>query len=123
MRPSVQRLEDLRQAIDLVAAQTGGLDQGEFATRYGDGLSPYAATIGFALIVIGEACAALLKDWGEGAAEIAARHPEIDWKGFIKLRHIVAHQYFRVRPDLVWGVVQDELPALARAVRAELARA
>lgn len=86
---------------------------------------PYGplATMGFARILIGEACAGLPKDRDGRAADLAARHPESDRRGFVKLRHIVAHQHFRVQPDLVGGVVQDELPALARAVRAELARA
>jgi uncharacterized protein with HEPN domain len=105
-------------AIELIADETRDVDRETFVTRFGQGFTPFAATVGFALIVIGEACAGLLK----GGADLPSRRPEVDWRGFVKLRHVVAHQYFRVRADLVWGVIRDELPALEQVIRAELAR-
>lgn len=122
MRDAAARLSDVLRGVELIMSQTRGLDADAFAERFGDGFSPFAATIGFALIVIGEACASLLEQDEEEADGLCLRQPQIDWRGFVKLRHLVAHQYFRRRADLVWGVVRDELPALARAVREELAR-
>jgi uncharacterized protein with HEPN domain len=118
LRPDDDYLGDILRAIDLIGTETRGLDRESFVARFGQGFSPFAAAVGFALIVVGEACAGLLKR----RTDLPTRRPEVDWRGFVKLRHVVAHQYFRVRADLVWGVVQDELPLLERAVRAEVAR-
>jgi uncharacterized protein with HEPN domain len=122
VRDAATRPADVLRAVDLIMSQTRGLDAAGFAERFGDGFSPFSATIGFALIVIGEACASLLEQDEEDAIGLCLRRPHIDWRGFVKLRHLVAHQYFRLRADLVWGGFRDELPALARAVRKELTR-
>ena len=48
------------------------------------------------------------------------RHPGIDWRGFAGLRDVVIHQYFDVDLVRLWSVLIDELPALVKAIEAEL---
>lgn len=48
------------------------------------------------------------------------RHPEIPWAHIAGFRNRIVHAYLDVDPDLVWSVIEDELPALVRLAGAEL---
>ena len=53
---------------------------------------------------------------GEAASrvsnEIREKHPEVAWGGMIDLRHILVHGYFETDKELVWRVVQQDIPNL-----------
>ena len=57
------------------------------------------------LEVIGEASKQL-------SAELKAANPEVPWRRIAGLRDVLIHQYFGVDLDVVWGVVQRDLPLL-----------
>lgn len=57
------------------------------------------------LEVIGEAANRLPSDF-------CARHPEIPWRRIVGLRNRIVHEYFDVDIDLVWEIVDSELPTL-----------
>ncbi|HVV40237.1 MAG TPA: HepT-like ribonuclease domain-containing protein [Nitrobacter sp.] len=44
--------------------------------------------------------------------EIEAAAPEIDWRTVIDFGNVLRHAYHATRPELVWDVLQDDLPAL-----------
>jgi len=54
---------------------------------------------------------------GEAAArlpvEVRSQYPEIEWSKIPGLRNRVVHEYFGVDLDIVWFVIQNDLPALA----------
>jgi uncharacterized protein with HEPN domain len=45
-----------------------------------------------------------------------SRQPHIPWKQIAGLRDKVIHDYFGVNLDIVWAVVEKDLPELRRAV-------
>jgi uncharacterized protein with HEPN domain len=45
-----------------------------------------------------------------------SRQPDIPWKQIAGLRDKVIHDYFGVNLDIVWAVVEKNLPQLRRAV-------
>ncbi len=57
-----------------------------------------------------------LQVFGEAAfklpSELRDRHPGVPWDDIIGMRHILVLDYFRVDLDLVWSVVQNDLPGL-----------
>jgi uncharacterized protein with HEPN domain len=57
------------------------------------------------LQIIGEAARSL-------SADFRCRHDDKLRAKTIGMRNILAHQYFEIEPDIVWNVVEHELPIL-----------
>ena len=53
---------------------------------------------------------------------LKARHPMIPWRKVAGIGNVLRHEYERVAPDIIWHVINDDLPALDKACRDELAR-
>jgi uncharacterized protein with HEPN domain len=58
---------------------------------------------------------------GHLSGELRARHPEVEWRRINDFRNVLAHAYMEIQLDLVWSVIEDDLPALKVVVDAELA--
>jgi uncharacterized protein with HEPN domain len=52
--------------------------------------------------------------------ELKERHPEIPWARIAGFRNRIVHAYMDVDPDLVWSVIETELPALTQLAIGEL---
>jgi uncharacterized protein with HEPN domain len=55
------------------------------------------------------------------SAPLRRRHPEIPWKQIAGFRNRIVHAYLDIDPDLVWSIVEHDLPALVKMARQELA--
>ena len=68
------------------------------------------------LFLMGEAAKALPADW-------LARHPDVDWRGMMRMRDLLAHAYFHVDPEVLWEIaalrIPADLPRLRDALAAE----
>jgi uncharacterized protein with HEPN domain len=60
-------------------------------------------------LVIGEAAYNLTKAFKK-------KYSELEWAQIEKMRHNLVHGYYNVDPEIVWSVIQDDLPALRRQV-------
>ncbi|MCY7351795.1 MAG: DUF86 domain-containing protein [Cytophagaceae bacterium] len=47
-------------------------------------------------------------------------HPKVDWQPIKRFRNVIIHEYFGVSQQIVWGVVQKELPILKQQLLAIL---
>jgi uncharacterized protein with HEPN domain len=65
------------------------------------------------LQIIGEAVRGLPDD-------VRDRMPEVPWTKIMGMRHILVHDYFAVDTDIVWDVVEGELPQLKSKIEALL---
>lgn len=69
------------------------------------------------LIQIGQA----VKDAQASGVKLHALRPDIPWQRIAGMRDRLAHRYWETEVDVVWAVVETELPKLVAAVR-EMAR-
>ena len=63
--------------------------------------------------IIGEAARGVSKEFKEA-------HPEIQWRPIMATRHILAHNYDAVNPDIVWRICHDHLSPLTGQIEAIL---
>ena len=54
-------------------------------------------------------------------ADFRAAHPAIPWREMNDLRNVLIHQYEGTDADLVWAIVERDIPVLLAAVRDLLA--
>lgn len=55
--------------------------------------------------IIGEAAYKLTNEFRE-------THPELPWKQIVGMRHMLVHGYFTIIPEVLWDVVQNDIPAM-----------
>jgi uncharacterized protein with HEPN domain len=63
-----------------------------------------------AVQVIGEAAQRVSKPFRDA-------HPEVPWREIIGMRHRIVHDYLNVDEDIVWQVIQDDLPPLNKTLK------
>jgi uncharacterized protein with HEPN domain len=99
------RIEHILEAIRKIQRYTAGLSEEGFASN---DMAVDAVIRNFQ--VIGEAARHVPDD-------IQARYPEVPWSLMQGMRHILVHDYFTVKLDIVWRTVQQSLPPLVEPLR------
>lgn len=54
------------------------------------------------------------------SSEVKACHPETDWRAIAGFRNVVVHDYLGLDLEVLWRIVERDLPALQRTARAIL---
>ena len=62
------------------------------------------------LQIIGEAAARVTQDFRE-------QYPEIPWTQIVGMRNILVHNYFGVDTEIVWSVVENDIPQLKENIK------
>ena len=103
MRDDRERLLDIQEAISNIQkyAQRG---REEFEKQ-----ELIQTWIIHHLLILGEAAAALSDSFRE-------EHHDIAWSKIIGMRNVLVHQYFGIDFDVIWSVVEDDLPELQRYI-------
>ena len=55
--------------------------------------------------IIGEAAYMITKDYKQ-------EHLELPWRQIEGMRHILVHGYFSISPEVLWDVIQNDIPVL-----------
>lgn len=95
-----ETLIDIVQAAQRVIRFTQGISRTELESN-----EEKQAAILYQLTIIGEATKRLSPD-------LRNQNPTIPWKQMAGMRDIVTHHYDEVDPDVIWDVVQDDIPRL-----------
>ena len=90
------------EACARITAYAGGADYEAFL---GDTKTQDAVVRN--LEVIGEAAKNL-------SPAFTARHPAIDWVSITRMRDKLIHHYFGINIEVVWDIVQHNIPLLTR---------
>jgi len=107
MREIVKRFRDIHEAIVRIEKYTQlgrtSFDQDELVQTW----------VIHHLEIIGEAVRAIPPDY-------RSSHPEIPWGQISSMRNVLIHMYFGIDLDVVWAVVEHDLPDLKSSVEAIL---
>ena len=98
-------VQDMIEFGEKVLSYTNGLDQ---ATFIADGRT-YDATLRN-LELVGEAATHIPRAMRDA-------HPEIEWREIIATRNRVAHGYMGMDEDVIWDIIQTDIPSLLPALR------
>lgn len=108
MRDDRERLQDVLEAIERIEKYTST----SRSTFYENEL--VQTWVVHHLMIIGEACRAL-------SPQFRTTHSEEVWAQAAGLRNVIVHHYFGIDLEIVWGVIERDVPALKSRVREILA--
>lgn len=104
MRDSQQRLLDILESIERIykyaASGREAFEQEELIQVW----------ILHHLQILGEAASRLEPSFRD-------RFPELPWSKIIGMRNVLVHQYFGIDTDIVWSIVERDLPRLQTQVQ------
>ena len=100
------RLQHILDAIDEIENYLQDVDYAQFAQN---------SMMRFACLkqleIVGEACNHL-------TTEIMERYQDVEWAQIIGMRNVFIHEYFGVDLNLVWDIIQTDLPDLKMKIQA-----
>ncbi|HPB80726.1 MAG TPA: DUF86 domain-containing protein [Spirochaetota bacterium] len=98
-------IEDIEESILKIMSYTEDYDEKKFAED-----SRTFESVILNLFIIGEAANKIPES-------IQCKYPDIDWRAIIGMRNIIAHGYFKIKSDIIWKTIQDDLPVLLDLVK------
>ncbi len=108
MKRHTSILKHMLEDITDINEFTEGVDFDTFVSR-----NILKKSVCMSLINIGELAKALPK-------EFRSEYNQIAWKNISGLRDIAAHKYHTLNLDIIWSVVQNDIPALESFIRLTL---
>ena len=103
-RPINLLLNDIRQAIDRIEQYIKNLSFDAFS----DDQKSVDAVVRN-LEIIGEAASRLPDEFKE-------KYSEVEWYKVVGLRHRIVHEYFGIDLEIIWHILQKDLPELRQKI-------
>ena len=98
------RLEHIAEAANNISRYTSGKTYDDLLA---DDMMCYAVV--YNILAIGEATYHLTRAFQQ-------EHPETEWEDIMRMRNVLAHDYYKLKLQTVWEVVQHDLPPLREQV-------
>ena len=98
-------IKDMMECGEKILSYTADLDQAAFIAD----TRTYDATVRN-LELIGEAATHIPE-------EVRKTHPDIPWRSIVGMRNRLVHASLSIDDDLVWDVIQKEIPGLLGALK------
>ena len=104
-RPWPLYIQDMIEFAERVLSYTEGMDQGAFIAdrRTYDATLRNIELIGVAATYV--------------PGQVREAHPDIEWRSIIGARNRLAHTYLGIDDDVVWDIIQSDVPSLLPKLR------
>ncbi len=109
----ISSLKKIEQAVDRVIKNAENIKSYQYYYQSPAGMERLESTC-MLLIAIGECIKGIDKITEKNFLPL---YPEVDWKGAMGIRDIVAHHYFELDAEIVFQVVKNEFPSLLVTIR------
>lgn len=109
----IERLESVLEALERIPRRFSTISSPEVFEESDEGQDRLDA-ICMILIAVGEAMRQIDRN---SKGELLARYPEIDWRGVIGVRNVIAHGYFDIDVEQVFDLCQNDIPILIRTIK------
>ena len=106
-------LSKIEQTVERVIANSEQITSYNYYYMSPAGMERLESTC-MLLIAIGESIKGIDKVTNK---ELLPKYPEVDWKGAMGIRDIIAHHYFELDAEVVFDVVKNEFPNLLNTIR------
>lgn len=104
MRTDQQRLRDIQEAISKIEKYA---IQGQIVFMENELIQTW---ILYNLQIIGEAVRSISQKFKDS-------HNNIEWNDIGDFRNLLVHEYFRIDLEIIWQVVEREIPQLKRQIK------
>lgn len=101
-------LKKILQTVERILANSEAITSPSFYLLTSSGMERLESTC-MLLIAIGEGVKGVDKLTEK---KLLSHYPEMDWKGVMGMRDIIAHHYFDLDAEIVYDVIKNDLPKL-----------
>lgn len=106
-------LRKIQQTVERILANSEVVSSPSFYLLTPSGMERLESTC-MLLIAIGEGVKGVDKLTEKN---LLSQYPEIDWKGVMGMRDIIAHHYFDLDAEIVYDVIKNDLPQLKETLK------
>ena len=105
-------LRRIAGAIDRIINNSKNIDVSQYYLLSPAGMERLESTC-MLLLAIGESIKGIDKMTKK---QLLPKYPEVDWKGVMGIRDIIAHHYFDIDEVIVFDVVKNKLPDMLQTI-------
>ena len=105
-------LKRIASTIERIINNSQAIDDSQYYVLSPAGMERLESTC-MLLLAIGESIKGIDKMTQK---QLLANYPEVDWKGAMGIRDIIAHHYFDIDEYIVFDVVKNKLPGMLETI-------
>ena len=105
-------LKRIASTIERIINNSKTIDDSQYYVLSPAGMERLESTC-MLLLVIGESIKGIDKMTRK---QLLPNYPEVDWKGAMGIRDIIAHHYFDIDESIVFDVVKNKLPGMLETI-------
>lgn len=105
-------LKRIASTIERIIDNSKAIDDSQYYLLSPTGMERLESTC-MLLLAIGESIKGIDKMTQK---QLFFNYPEVDWKGVMGIRDIIAHHYFDIDESIVFDVVKNKLPGMLETI-------
>ena len=105
-------LKRIASTIERIINNSQAIDDSQYYVLSPAGMERLESTC-MLLLAIGESIKGIDKMTQK---QLLPNYPEVDWKGAMGIRDIIAHHYFDIDESIVYDVVKNKLPGMLETI-------